>query len=241
MLPNEPRELPPYEDLLDEYVKRLRNSDMSALRKRMCAMLLAESIDAMDSLTRADRTISIFGSARTSPDSPGYIKTVKIAELLGLAGYDIIQGDGPGIMQAAAEGAVKAGRRAFGLTIISNGTFEAKPNPFTTHHIPQHNMFTRKFAFLQADGFVIMGDYGIGTLDECTEVLTQLQLGLLKGRPVVCVGKEWARWRKLLEDLVEEGKMSPGDLELFSICDDPEDVVAIMLEHCPPTAGTAKA
>ncbi len=202
-------------------------------------MLLAEAIDAMDSLSRADRTISIFGSARVKPESPGYKKTVFIAEMLGRAGYDIVEGDGPGIMQAAAEGAVRAGRRAFGLTIISASTFEVAPNPWSTHHIPQHNMFTRKFAFLESDGFVIMGDYGIGTLDEITEVLTQLQLGLLHGKPVVCVGKEWVRWQTLLEELVAEGKMSPDDLELFSVTDDVETVVNTMLKHCPPCDSAA--
>ena len=161
--------------------------------------------------------------------------------MLGRAGYDIVQGDGPGIMEAAALGAVRAGRRAFGLTIISASTFEKDPNPFTTHHIPQHNMFSRKFAFLEADGFVVMGDYGIGTLDEITEVLTQLQLGLLHGKPVVCVGHEWARFTALLEELVEEGKMSRSDLDLFFVIDDDNLQAAVdaMLAHCPPHAEEA--
>jgi uncharacterized protein (TIGR00730 family) len=228
-------ELPPYEDKLDEYVTRWRHSRMSSSRKRKCAMLFAEAVEAMDTLSRADRTIAIFGAAREPSGSEKYNRTAALAEMLGRAGYDILQGDGPGHMEAAALGAVRAGRRAFGLTIISASTFEKEPNPYTTHHILQHNMFTRKFAFLEADGFVFM-DYGIGTLDEHTEVVTQLQLGLMQRKPAVCFGtKEWGKIQLLLTQLVEEGKMSPADLELFSVTDDPEQVVSILLKACPPT------
>jgi predicted Rossmann-fold nucleotide-binding protein len=95
-------------------------------------------------------------------------------------------------------------------------------------------MFTRKFAFLEADGFVCVG-YGIGTLDEWTEVLTQIQLGLLHGKPVVCVGvQEWAPMRRVVEGLVKEGKMSPEDLQLFSIVDEPADVLSAISRAVSP-------
>lgn len=90
----------------------------------------------------------------------------------------------------------------------------------------------QKTACDSADGFVFT-DYGIGTLDEFTELITQMQLGLLQGKPTVCLGtNQWGPVQALLSQLVDEGRMSPGDLSLFRISDDLEEVVSLMVQHC---------
>jgi len=226
--------LPAYEDTIEAYVERLRNSKMSAARKRKCALLFAEAVEAMDMLSNTGRrTIAIMGSAREPSGSVKFERTVTTARMLA-AHYNIIQGEGPGHMEAAALGAIQGGAAAIGLRIIAEAIYEQVSNPHTTLSITFHDLFARKFAFLQADGYVFF-DYGIGTLDEFFDVLANIQLGLLAKKPVVCVGGDtWGRLQKLLLELADEGRISRDDLSLFQVTDDPDEVLKIMLELAPP-------
>jgi uncharacterized protein (TIGR00730 family) len=226
--------LPAYEEMLDTYVARLRDSKMSPARKRKCAVLFAEAVEAMDLMaSTGKRTIAGMGSAREPKGTPKYERAVTVARLLA-PHYNVIQGEGPGFMEAFAFGAQEGGALAIGLRIIADAIFEQVSNPHTSLSITFHDLFARKFAFLQADGYVFF-DYGIGTLDEFFEVLAQVQLGLLAKKPVVCVGVDaWGPIQKLLKDLAEAGRISWEDLDLFRLTDDPEEVLQIMLELAPP-------
>jgi uncharacterized protein (TIGR00730 family) len=226
--------LPAYEDTLETYVARLRGSNMSADRKRKCALLFAQAVEAMDILSSTGRrTIAMMGSAQEPQGSAKFDRTVSIAEMLA-PHYNIIQGEGPGHMAAAALGAVRGGAQAIGLRIVAEALYQQVSNAHTTLSVTFHNLFARKFAFLEADGYVFL-DYGIGTLDEFTDVLANIQLGLLEQKPVVCVGMDtWRRVRSLLRQLAKEGRIRPEDLKLFSITDDPRKVVETMLKAAPP-------
>jgi uncharacterized protein (TIGR00730 family) len=227
-------ELPAYEDTLETYVARLRGSNMSAERKRKCALLFAQAVEAMDVLSKTGRrTVALMGSSTEPQGSAKFDRTVTIAEILAHH-YNIIQGEGPGHMAAAAFGAVRGGAIAIGLRIVAEALYQQVSNAHTTLSVTFHNLFARKFAFLEADGYVFL-DYGIGTLDEFTDVLANIQLGLLEQKPVVCVGTDtWQRVRSLLEELAKEGRIRPDDLKLFTITDDPQKVLSTMLKYAPP-------
>jgi uncharacterized protein (TIGR00730 family) len=196
----------------------------------------AERIErARDELEAGFRTLgdlgkaaSIFGSARTAPDDPMYDLARRIAQALGEAGFAVITGGGPGIMEAANRGATEAGARSVGLNIEL--PFEQATNPYVEVGLRFHYFFTRKVMFIRyASAFVVFPG-GFGTLDELFEALTLIQTGKALHFPVVLVGDSY--WRGLLdwirERLLAEGKIAPHDLELLRISNEPAEVVAIV-------------
>jgi uncharacterized protein (TIGR00730 family) len=167
---------------------------------------------------------SFFGSARTSPHDPEYALARETARVVGEAGLAIITGGGPGAMEAANRGARDAGALSIGLNIEL--PFEQGLNPYCDIGLEFHYFFTRKIMFVRyASGFVVFPG-GFGTLDETFEALTLIQTGKIRHFPVVMVGTDY--WAGLIdwvrERLVAEGKVSPQDLDLFSVTDDPYDV-----------------
>ena len=164
---------------------------------------------------------SFFGSARTSPHDPEYALARETARIVGEAGLAIITGGGPGAMEAANRGARDAGALSIGLNIEL--PFEQGLNPHCDIGLEFHYFFTRKIMFVRyASGFVVFPG-GFGTLDETFEALTLIQTGKIRHFPVVMVGTDY--WAGLIdwvrERLVAEGKVSPHDLDLFSVTDDP--------------------
>jgi uncharacterized protein (TIGR00730 family) len=167
---------------------------------------------------------SFFGSARTSPHDPEYALARETARIVGDAGLAIITGGGPGAMEAANRGARDAGALSIGLNIEL--PFEQGLNPYCDIGLEFHYFFTRKIMFVRyASGFVVFPG-GFGTLDETFEALTLIQTGKIRHFPVVMVGTDY--WGGLIdwmrERLVAERKISPHDLDLFSVTDDPYDV-----------------
>jgi uncharacterized protein (TIGR00730 family) len=167
---------------------------------------------------------SFFGSARTPADDPEYGLARETARIAGEAGLAIITGGGPGAMEAANRGARDAGALSIGLNIEL--PFEQGPNPYCDIALEFHYFFTRKIMFVRyASGFVVFPG-GFGTLDETFEALTLIQTGKIRHFPVVLVGTDY--WAGLIdwirERLVAEGKVSPQDVDLLSVTDDPLEV-----------------
>jgi hypothetical protein len=172
--------------------------------------------------------VSVFGSARTPVDDPAYGLAREVARRLGEAGFAIITGGGGGAMEAANRGARDAGVASVGLNI--DLPFEQEMNPYVGLPLTFHYFFTRKVMFVRyARAFVVLPG-GFGTLDELFEALNLIQTGRVTHFPVVLVGSGY--WRGLLdwmrERLLGEGKVSPGDLELMQVSDDPEAIVGII-------------
>jgi uncharacterized protein (TIGR00730 family) len=187
--------------------------------------IMGEFVEGFDELMRLGPAVSIFGSARAKPGDPGYQQCVETARLLGQAGFSIITGGGPGMMEAANAGARAAGTPSVGLNIEL--PFEQDLNQYADLKIHFRYFFVRKTMFVKyAQAFVIFPG-GFGTLDELFESLTLIQTGKIRDFPLVLFGSEY--WKGLLEWLkttVEaEGKISPDDLDLIKVTDSPEEAV----------------
>lgn len=186
---------------------------------------MAEFVDAIDTLSRVHQAVTVFGSARIKPGSPFYEKTQYLAEKLVTNGFSVITGGGPGIMEAANKGAAEAGGTSVGMNIQL--PYEQKPNPYANIAINYHYFFIRKVMFVKyAMAYVILPG-GFGTMDELFEALTLIQTRRIKGFPVVLMGSDY--WRGLIHwlknTMLKEDMITPGDLELLQIIDDPDEVV----------------
>jgi len=190
--------------------------------------VIAEFVDGFESLNRIGPCISIFGSARTKPDSPHYQTAVKIAQKLTDAGFGIITGGGPGIMEAANKGASLQGGVSVGLNI--DLPFEQSHNPYidADKNLNHRYFFVRKVMFVKyAQGFVVLPG-GFGTLDEAFEVLTLMQTKKITPVPVILVGISfWSGLKTWITEVMleKENNISLTDLDLIPIMDDPDEVV----------------
>ncbi|MBL0006334.1 MAG: TIGR00730 family Rossman fold protein [Saprospiraceae bacterium] len=190
--------------------------------------VIAEFVDGFESLNRIGPCISIFGSARTKPDSPHYQTAVKIAQRLTDAGFGVITGGGPGIMEAANKGASLQGGVSVGLNI--DLPFEQSHNPYidADKNLNHRYFFVRKVMFVKyAQGFVVLPG-GFGTLDEAFEVLTLMQTKKITPVPVILVGTSfWSGLKAWIKEVMleKENNIHPADLDLIPIMDDPDEVV----------------
>ncbi|PJX22084.1 Rossman fold protein, TIGR00730 family [Advenella sp. S44] len=180
---------------------------------------------AADHLKDLTAAVSIFGSARIRSDSPYYTKTQEISGLLAKAGFNVISGGGPGIMEAANKGCHEAGGTSIGLNIEL--PHEQKDNRYQTESLYFKYFVSRKTTFfMNSAGYIIMPG-GFGTLDEMFEALTLIQTGKASKAPVVFVGSEF--WQGLMDwirsQLVTNKLISEHDLDLFIVEDDPQKVV----------------
>src|SRR3954447_17423977 len=170
--------------------------------------------------------VSMFGSARVREGDADYELARTIARKLADAGMAIITGGGPGVMEAANRGAQEGRSLSIGLNIEL--PFEQHENPYLDRELTCHYFFTRKLFFVRyAIGFVVLPG-GFGTLDEMFEALTLSQTNKIRHFPVVLVGSDY--WGGLVdwirERLLGGGKISPEDVDLFTVCDDPRDITA---------------
>ena len=193
----------------------------------------SEFVDGFGTLAELGPAVSVFGSARTRPEDPAYATTVQLAARLTEAGLAVITGGGPGIMAAANQGAAEAGGTSVGLGIEL--PFESGLNPYVNLGINFRYFFARKTMFVKyAQGFVVMPG-GFGTLDELFEALTLVQTRKVTSFPVVLFGS--AYWSGLIDWLrstaLPHGAISVADLELFTLTDDVDEAVAIMLSNQP--------
>jgi uncharacterized protein (TIGR00730 family) len=190
---------------------------------------ISEELDqGFDALREVTRGVSVFGSARLPAGSEVYELAREVARRLGEAGFTIITGGGPGLMEAANRGAREAGALSVGLNIEL--PFEQGPNPYQDIELSFHFFFARKVMFVRyASAFVVFPG-GFGTLDELFEALVLIQTRKIRSFPVVLVGSDW--WAGLVdwvrERLAGEGMISPGDLDLLTVTDDPGEIVRIV-------------
>ena len=190
----------------------------------------AETVNGFETLIEVGPSISIFGSARTQPSDPYYIKTVEIASMISEMGFGIISGAGPGIMEAANKGAKLAKGKSIGLRI--NLPFEQ----FTNEYVDEEYLlkfdyfFVRKLMFQKySQGFVVMPG-GYGTLDELFNALTLIQTKKSKLFPIILVGKkhygplfDWIKGT-----LAENKLISPEDIDLINLVEEKEEVKQIL-------------
>ncbi len=202
--------------------------------------ITAEFVEGFDALANVTKGVTIFGSARTGPDDPQYQAARETARLLAEQGFSIITGAGPGIMEAANRGAKEGGGHSVGCNIEL--PFEQGANPFVDTLVNFRYFFVRKTMFIKYSNAFIIFPGGFGTLDELFEALTLIQTGKIYQFPVVLFGRHyWAgllRW--ITSRLVGEGKISPGDLDLLLLTDDPAEAAqAVIAAHAAQEATKA--
>ena len=193
--------------------------------------IMGEFVEGFDALAGVGPGVSVFGSARIGRGDPYYRVARTLARKLAKRGYAIITGGGPGIMEAANRGAKEGGGISVGCNIEL--PFEQGLNEFVTLGMEFRYFFVRKTMFVKyAEAFCIFPG-GFGTLDELFEALTLIQTGKVKHFPVVLFGVEY--WSGLLgwmrSTLLADEKISPEDLSLFTITDDVDEAVSVILSH----------
>jgi uncharacterized protein (TIGR00730 family) len=204
--------------------------------------IMGEFIEGFDKLSNVgDRAVTVFGSARTHPDDPQYAAASEVGTLLAEAGFAVITGSGPGIMEAANKGAKLAGGRSIGCNIEL--PFEQGANPYVDTVVNFRYFFVRKTMFIKYSVAFIVFPGGFGTLDELFEAITLVQTGKISQFPVILFGTHyWAgllRW--LQARVLGEQKISDGDLELMTLTDDPKEVVKIVSAAYKAQMKTAEA
>jgi uncharacterized protein (TIGR00730 family) len=205
--------------------------DYSARESWRMLGIMAEFVEATERLASIRPAVSIFGSARTPPDHAYYMLTEDIARRLSDAGFSVISGGGPGIMEAANKGAYFGKSPSVGLNIQL--PHEQSGNAYQDISQTFQHFFARKVMFVKfAAAYVVMPG-GYGTLDELSEALTLIQTGKIGRIPVILVGSKF--WAGLVEwiktTLTDEGMISPDDIHLIQIIDSPEQVVDAIFSH----------
>jgi len=223
-MPREPRTLD--EEIIAAQEAAVRSTLTDEDRLERIADELRTGFDALSGVGAA---ASFFGSARTPPDDPEYALAREAARLVGESGLAIITGGGPGIMEAANRGARDAGACSIGLNIEL--PFEQGGNPYCDIALEFHYFFARKIMFVRyASGFVVFPG-GFGTLDELFEALTLTQTGKITEFPVILFDSDY--WGGLVdwlrERMLAEGKISPDDLDLFTLVDEPTEVRDLLM------------
>jgi uncharacterized protein (TIGR00730 family) len=210
-------------------LRQLNNIERATSRKAseswQMFTIMAEFIDAAERLSEVHPAVSLFGSARISPAHPSYAVAVDIARRLSDAGFAVISGGGPGIMEAANKGAFEGKSPSIGLNIELPR--EQVSNSWQNISLFFRHFFARKVAFVKyADAYVVLPG-GFGTLDELSEVLALIQTGKTRRIPVILVGTSF--WSGLLQwfrdRLVGDGMISAQDMELVQLIDEPANIV----------------
>ena len=187
--------------------------------------IIAEFVEGFEALAEISPAVTIFGSSRATPEDDVYKKAESIATRLAENGFAVITGGGPGVMEAANKGAALAGGKSIGLNIQL--PFEQFPNPYANLSLSFRYFFVRKVMFVKYAVAYIILPGGFGTLDELFESVTLIQTKKIRPFPVILVGSEY--WRGLLDwvkgTVLKEGKISPDDLDILHITDDPEDII----------------
>ncbi len=194
--------------------------------------ILGEFVDGFDTLSGLGPAVSVFGSARTSPDNPYYRQAVELSARLVQSGFAVITGGGPGIMEAGNKGAAEAGGASVGLNIAL--PHEQVSNKYQNIAVDFHYFFARKVMFVKYAVAFVCFPGGFGTLDEFFESMTLIQTGKAPPMQIVLIGREF--WQPLAEwmrgTLLERFRtISPEDMDLFRITDDIEEAVRWVSAH----------
>jgi uncharacterized protein (TIGR00730 family) len=193
--------------------------------------IMAEFVEGTERLAPIRPAVSIFGSARIAPDHPYYERAEQVARRLSDAGFSVISGGGPGVLEAACKGAFHGKSASVGLNIQLPQ--EQQSNSYQDVSLSFHHFFARKVMFLKFAAAYVVLPGGFGTLDELTEALTLIQTGKSRRFPLILMNSGY--WQGLLdwfrERLVAEGMIAAEDLELMQVIDEPEQVVDAIFKH----------
>jgi uncharacterized protein (TIGR00730 family) len=190
--------------------------------------IIGEFVEGVEEMHEIGPAVCIFGSARVKSDDPYYKRAEEIAGMMAENGFAVITGGGGGIMEAANRGAAKKKGRSVGLNIVL--PMEQKPNPYANIRVEFNYFFVRKVMFIKyAMAYIIMPG-GFGTLDELFEAVTLIQTKRVKPLPVILFGSEY--WSGLVDwiksRLLEAGRISPADMNIIKVTDDPAEVLRIV-------------
>jgi len=193
--------------------------------------IMAEFVAGFERLSQIQPSVSIFGSARILPGHPYYALTEEIARKLSDAGFSVVSGGGPGLMEAANRGAFGGKSPSVGLNILL--PHEQSTNPFQNVSLAFQHFFARKVMFVKyAKAYVVMPG-GFGTLDEVIEALTLIQTGKSTRMPIILVHRPF--WAGMVDwfkgTLVREGVISPEDLDLFTLVDSSDEVLDVIFRY----------
>lgn len=205
--------------------------DQSAHESWRVFEIMSEFVDATERLKEISPAVSIFGSARILPDSPYYVLAEQIARQLSDAGFSVISGGGPGIMEAANKGAFFGKSCSVGLNIQL--PLEQHNNPYQDISQTFSHFFARKVMFVKfASAYVVLPG-GFGTMDELMEALTLVQTGKTRNIPIILVHEPF--WHGLLDwfrnAMVAEGMIDESAMDLIQVIDEPKKVVEAIFKH----------
>jgi uncharacterized protein (TIGR00730 family) len=193
--------------------------------------IMAEFVESFETMSQVGAAVTIFGSARTPEKSPYYKATMALSQALAKHNLAVITGGGPGIMEAANRGAAKGKGKSVGLNIEL--PHEQTGNRFANVPVHFHYFFSRKVCFVKYSIAFVFMPGGFGTLDEFFEVLTLVQTQRIPRFPLILFGRK--HWKGLLEwmdsTLEKSAYISPGDLDLVTITDDPHEAVQVILDY----------
>ncbi|MEA5445081.1 TIGR00730 family Rossman fold protein [Gammaproteobacteria bacterium AB-CW1] len=220
-----------FRELTERQQARQRNDSSLTRESWKIFQIMAEFVEGFEKLSRIRPSVSIFGSARTPSEEPYYKLAVDISQQLSDAGFSVVTGGGPGIMEAANRGAEAGKSPSIGLNIEL--PHEQVANAHQDIELHFRHFFTRKVMFVKyASAYVVLPG-GFGTLDEMAEILTLVQTGKTRRIPIVLVGQSF--WAGLVDwfqsHLVGQGMISPEDMELFHVVDKPEEVLDVIFDH----------
>jgi uncharacterized protein (TIGR00730 family) len=204
------------------------NDSMMTRESWKIFQVMAEFVEGYERLVHIPPSVSIFGSARLKPSHPWYKLSEDTAAILSKAGFSVVTGGGPGVMEAANKGAKKGKGHSVGLNIVLPN--EECANDYQDISIRFRHFFTRKVMFVKyASAYVVMPG-GFGTLDEIAEILALIQTGKTRKIPIVLVVKSF--WKDLIKwfdsQLVKENMIDKEDLALYSVVDTPEEVLKVI-------------
>lgn len=193
--------------------------------------IMAEFVEGFERMACVKPSVSIFGSARTSPEHPYYKLAIDIARELSDSGFSVVSGGGPGIMEAANKGAFEGKSPSIGLNIML--PHEQSGNPYQDISLSFRHFFSRKVMFVKyASAYVVMPG-GFGTLDELAEILTLVQTKKSRRIPIILVHRPF--WEGLLNwfatTMVDEGTINKEDLDLIQIIDEPKLIANAIFQH----------
>ena len=209
---------------------RAMNFDFTLTDPWRVMRITSEFVNGFDALAHIPPAVTIFGSARTKPDNPEYASATETARLLAKAGFAVITGGGPGVMEAANKGAMEGGNLSIGCNIEL--PFEQSSNQYLDISLDFSYFFVRKTMFMKySDAFIIYPG-GFGTMDELFEALTLIQTKKVNNFPIILCGTSYwsglVNWMK--ETMLPEGKVSPEDINLLHLSDEPEEICRLVCE-----------
>jgi uncharacterized protein (TIGR00730 family) len=221
--------IPQEQERVDEHAyERALHFDFTITDPWRVMRIMSEFVYGFDALAHIPPCVTVFGSARAQSNDPVYIAAVETARLLAKAGFGIITGGGPGIMEAANKGAQEGGNLSIGCNIEL--AFEQAPNQFLDVSLDFRYFFVRKTMFIKYSSAFLIFPGGFGTMDELFEALTLIQTKKVSNFPVILYGSKY--WQGLLnwirETMLAEEKVSVEDVALLRISDDPAEICTIV-------------